>query len=195
MFRDYRTGRQLIGPQPITPRDAGTSPPIMFLPQFRRSAGVRLLTLALSIWIGYGFVVLAVSLRDGYVGYSGTVVDKGWNNLTPRTMRYLVIRDSTGHEHRRYVSRISGGWIPVGTFVVKRRGIFAPIETPGTLTPWQMLDSADKVLARHGISTKDANKNNPLENPGPSGILLLVVAMWVLLRCHRALRRKARGWM
>ncbi|HXT17531.1 MAG TPA: hypothetical protein VN706_17955 [Gemmatimonadaceae bacterium] len=147
---------------------------------------VRLLTWLIAIGLGYSFLVLGISLRDRYVAYSGTVIAKGVSPTLHRTTQYLVIRDSSGHDHRRYVTPMSGGWIPVGTFVVKRRGLSATVETPGKLTPWQMLDSADKVLARHGIRPED--KNDPLQNPGAFEVFVLVCAVAGMYACSRVLR-------
>lgn len=162
---------------------------------FRPSLGIRILTYVIAAWLAYKFWILGVGLRDNYVGYSGVIVAKGTNWLSSaRWDNFWVIRDSTRHEQRRYVHQTIH-YLPIGTFVVKRRGWFAPIEHPGYLGAREMLDSAKRTLARHGRDTT-SHSNNPLENPdAPSGILLagLVFLMGlVLLEGRRMLRRGRR---
>jgi hypothetical protein len=185
-FPHCRPIRQLIDMLPHTGEDTGnrrsdSGPSYEAAPGF-----VRLLTWVIAAALGYSFLVLGISLRDRYVAYSGTVIAKGYSPTLHRWSWYLVVRDSSGHDHRRYVTPMTGGWIPVGTFVVKRRGFLATVETPGTLTPWQMLDSADKVLARHGSRSED--KNDPLQNPGWLEVFVLVFAVAGMHACSRVLR-------
>jgi len=76
-------------------------------------------------------------VRDAYVGYSGTVVEKGDYMWIPfrGVDWYVILKDSEGHLSKRYVGAIGSAYCRVGQFVVKKKGFGEFPRTPGELTP------------------------------------------------------------
>ena len=100
------------------------------------------------VWLAYSFVVLGIQFRDEYVAYSGTVVAKGRNSLILAEgdeNYYLVIREADGRDHRRYVSTTDFLMAEVGTVIVKQRGLSQHARRPGQLTPYELLDSLERM--------------------------------------------------
>jgi hypothetical protein len=115
---------------------------------FHRSPVVAGLVYSVAIWLAYSFIVLGLSLRDRYIAYSGIVVAKGRNAFVIPVIgspeRYLVVRDSSGQERRRYVSVTEYVMADSGSVIAKRRGFFEVAARPGQLPPGKLLDSLQR---------------------------------------------------
>ncbi len=86
--------------------------------RYRAWVGTTIVFLiTLPFWLGKPFL-------DSYVAYSGTVVDRGtaYDILSGEEDSYIVIEDSRGVRTRRYVTDLTDALLPVGSFVVKKRG-------------------------------------------------------------------------
>lgn len=109
-------------------------------------------TLVLSLvcpWLWQGY-------RDAYVGYSGTVVEKGDYLWVPfrGVDWYIVLEDSKGHRTKRYVSAYGAAYCHVGDYVVKKKGFGEFPKPPGALTP----SAVHELVNRE--KTRGANQNS-----------------------------------
>lgn len=124
----------------------------------------RVAVWAVAVIILYGSANAAFSLglrvRDAHATYKGIVVTKGRLNrwLWPQAFpdHYLVIRDSSGAETRRYVSTTEYLMARPGASVEKPRGLFARVRRQGQLTPYQAIDSLEALKTERDPSRRDS---------------------------------------
>jgi hypothetical protein len=91
------------------------------------------------------------SMIDGYVSYSGVVVDKGIEHhiLDVRgNERYIMIRNEKGDISKRYVEHYGYAFTQVGTFVVKKRGFSEYPRRPGERTPGELMRDLERDKER-----------------------------------------------
>jgi hypothetical protein len=87
------------------------------------------------------------SMIDGYVSYSGVVVDKGIEHhiLGVRgSERYIILRDEKGITSKRYVEHYGYAFTQVGKFVVKKRGLSEYPRRPGERTPGELMRDMER---------------------------------------------------
>ena len=90
---------------------------------------------------------LCFGVRDAYVGFSGTVVEKQRSWMPLRGVnRYIILKDSDGHLTKRYVSAYGYVYCDVGSFVVKKKGFGELPRTPGELTPTEVEQLVQRKL-------------------------------------------------
>jgi hypothetical protein len=132
-----------------------------------RVFGIRLERVAIwavAVVIVYGLANATLSIgrrvRDAHATYKGIVVTKGRLNrwLWPQTFpdHYLIIRDSSGGETRRYVSTTEYLMAQPGTSVEEQRRLFALARRPGQLTPYQAIDSLEALKTERDPSRRDS---------------------------------------
>lgn len=100
--------------------------------------------IAIATWLIFSFVMLGRSCVDQLVPFNGVVVAKGIDHsvvpVIGSPFYYLVLRDSTGTQHRRFVSS-RGYLVHVGGFVVKSRGFGEEVHEPGKRSYEQLMNA------------------------------------------------------
>jgi len=93
--------------------------------------------MAILFLISLPFTQTGKSIRDSYVAYSGTVVDKGFSYdiLAGESDPYLVIQDLHGTRTKRYVTLYTHAITDIGTYVEKQRGFKRPPRSRGWQDP------------------------------------------------------------
>jgi hypothetical protein len=124
----------------------------------------RIALWAMAAVIIYGFGTVTISLgrtvRDRHASYQGIVVARGkvYHWIVPPFFRehYIVIRDSSGAESRRYVSVTEYLMADPGTLVEKPPGFSALVRRPGQLTPYREIDSIEALKTEKDPARRDS---------------------------------------
>ncbi|HEV2988732.1 MAG TPA: hypothetical protein VG759_09840 [Candidatus Angelobacter sp.] len=109
-----------------------------------RSLTWYLVALALVLWI---CPWLWKGIPDEYFPYSGVVVEKGIDSHLAGLGgwgRYIIIQDAPGERTKKYVNLYGYGFVRVGTFVVKKRGLKEYPLPPDELSPSELRREIEK---------------------------------------------------
>jgi|SRR6266853_5519057 len=108
-----------------------------------RSITWYLVALALVPWL---CPWLWKAIPDEYFPYSGVVVEKGIDSSLGLAGwgRYIIIQDAQGERIKKYLNRYGYGFVRVGTFVVKKKGLNEYPLPPGQMSPSELHREIEK---------------------------------------------------